>query len=461
MIFALENPTKINSCYGRKTLELNVTLRGRKGELMSEKKKSNSAKFKILAIAFGVAIPFVIALLLELISYLAIASIYPDDLLLFKHCLSSTSKKIYKQDHRGKILTRPEIPFKHLRGWGYTRKNTFWGLNIDKSGFISTNNRKDIVPKAKEANETRIVLIGGSSVAGTGATANDKTIASFLENKLQSDRKNNVRVINAGVGGYYSPLQYSYLAHELLPDYQPDLIIVLDGYNDARRSYMDETDYFGATFTRQEKDINKFLSGKYSALQLFLSKHPINEPKKYYTTFLLDLLANGSKIENPAVKFDIPLTKVMEMPIKGFSKDKINTQSYLYYRDLTIFAAQLTHTKIIYALQPSVVYKENLTEPEEALLAQLEYNARSGSDPYSDDSAILQIKGFFEIVRKSFQNTDEQIASEGVRLLDLSDLFKTDKEDVFYDYVHYTDLGNKKIADELAAEVQEFLPEQR
>ena len=71
----------------------------------------------------------------------------------------------------------------------------------------------------------RIVLLGGSTAFGTGLDNDSETFASQLEDLL------NVEVINAAVLGHGSGQELAYLLMNLV-DFQPDLVLTLDGWND-------------------------------------------------------------------------------------------------------------------------------------------------------------------------------------------------------------------------------------
>ncbi len=123
---------------------------------------------------------------------------------------------------------------------------------------------KEPVPQAKPPQELRIFLLGGSTAFGNYAPNNETTIGELLEQKLQTrvaeqrqfpqkfqppvlpffieqveaalnlppripDRT--YRVINSAVPGYTSKEELSLVSHEILR-FQPDYLIILDGYAD-------------------------------------------------------------------------------------------------------------------------------------------------------------------------------------------------------------------------------------
>ena len=116
----------------------------------------------------------------------------------------------------------------------------------------------------KPAGDVRVLLLGSSTAFGTLSSANEGTIARSLEMQLNQqvqDQKNNAkqfrpdvlpyfademekalklppkirpgqyRVINAAVPGYLTSNALSQLSSQLL-DYQPDVVVLIDGYSD-------------------------------------------------------------------------------------------------------------------------------------------------------------------------------------------------------------------------------------
>ena len=120
------------------------------------------------------------------------------------------------------------------------------------------------VAMKKPAGDVRVLLLGSSTAFGTLSSANEGTIGRSLEMQLNQqvqDQKNNAkqfrpdvlpyfademekalklppkirpgqyRVINAAVPGYLTSNALSQLSSQLL-DYQPDVVVLIDGYSD-------------------------------------------------------------------------------------------------------------------------------------------------------------------------------------------------------------------------------------
>lgn len=91
-----------------------------------------------------------------------------------------------------------------------------------------------LAPPRKEPRELRVVLTGGSGAQGWGASSNSAMLDRRLEARLSAALKGRrVRVINlamAGSGAYQNFIALNRYAHPL----EPDLLVAVIGYNDAR-----------------------------------------------------------------------------------------------------------------------------------------------------------------------------------------------------------------------------------
>jgi len=100
-------------------------------------------------------------------------------------------------------------------------------------GFNDTHQFDYTKPYHKAANE-RVVLFSGGSVAwGVGATSTQATIAGRMQHYLNTmQNKIKYTVINLGMGSYIAYQQYIALGLWGAP-FDPDWVVVMDGFNDA------------------------------------------------------------------------------------------------------------------------------------------------------------------------------------------------------------------------------------
>tara|TARA_B110000014_G_scaffold72129_1_gene49202 strand:- start:78 stop:2699 length:2622 start_codon:yes stop_codon:yes gene_type:complete len=110
---------------------------------------------------------------------------------------------------------------------------------IDNHGFRCNANNLDYennqelckFPKEKPSDVYRIFLIGGSTMFSSN-NDNAHTASAFLEKNISSTIKNKkIQVINAGISGAGSEQEVELVKNKIL-DFEPDLLVVYDGYND-------------------------------------------------------------------------------------------------------------------------------------------------------------------------------------------------------------------------------------
>tara|TARA_B100001105_G_scaffold190315_1_gene154521 strand:- start:849 stop:1919 length:1071 start_codon:yes stop_codon:yes gene_type:complete len=114
----------------------------------------------------------------------------------------------------------------------------FKTINVNSDGF-----RGD---KLQNNPDYRIFVIGGSTIFGAGSTSDYTTISGYLEKKISAQfPKYNIEIINAGIPKAYSFTESNLIKNKLL-EYNPDLLIIYDGWNDLttdHEHYFDSADY--------------------------------------------------------------------------------------------------------------------------------------------------------------------------------------------------------------------------
>ena len=102
-------------------------------------------------------------------------------------------------------------------------------ITINSMGF-----RGDEFSIEKSENIFRIFMLGGSTMFGHGATSDHTTIPGYTQQLLaQYDDGFEIEVINAGIQGADSFTEVELIENKLL-NYDPDMIIIYDGWNDLR-----------------------------------------------------------------------------------------------------------------------------------------------------------------------------------------------------------------------------------
>jgi len=116
-----------------------------------------------------------------------------------------------------------------------TKEDSLFSINSD--GF-----RGPEITQKKPENTYRIIVVGGSAIFGVGVF-NNETAPAFLQEMFdKEDLDFKVQVINAGIPGAGSEQETKYVKERLL-EFNPDLLLVYDGYND-----------FGSAFSERKSN---------------------------------------------------------------------------------------------------------------------------------------------------------------------------------------------------------------
>jgi len=119
-------------------------------------------------------------------------------------------------------------------------KPNFFHRDKKTGEIFSTNSlgfRGREIDEAGRKNKIRIVALGGSTTFGIGASGNDTTYPALLEKFLNKDKvsskfkKYDFEVINAGIPGALSGNLLRFFAEKVLP-LKPDALIIYSGWND-------------------------------------------------------------------------------------------------------------------------------------------------------------------------------------------------------------------------------------
>jgi len=297
-----------------------------------------------------------------------------------------------------------------------TKKNEGY-LHVNSESF-----RYDEMTVAKPTGVYRIFLVGGSTVYDK-TRSYDQSISKVVENQLRKHyHTDKIQVINAGYERYTS--EHSLILYETkIQDYQPDLIVYWQGFNDMYYSCIPDIPGFSPIKT-YKNDYSHF----YEVLD--------NVVNGYFNYYLHSLVVDR-------------LTKAFTQNFYADLRNRIpKPKSQVTYRDITnwpsldayirntsdmVKLAKSDNVKIIIGNQPNH-YNSN---PKNYGLMQ--YYCRNGN-VYASPKSINKGMALFNKASKDIANKND------VPFVDLeSQLPKTDQ--YFTDDVHYTDAGDKKVAD--------------
>lgn len=233
--------------------------RGRRG---SSYRRSRRRKKKVSPWTIAAAIP--LALIgLEILARMGSgyfekveAQLSPEAIAHTLKFVDEDQKEFQGLDNRGKLLATESLS----TAYGLVGEQNSEFFSINEQGFRDD----EPLPLAKPQGEIRVFVLGNSAAFGRGVNGNEQTMAhrleALLKDRVQRQRatpnnyrpdifpffapsrepllempakikEGNYRVINVAVPGYSSGNELAQFALEILP-YKPDLVIVLNGYED-------------------------------------------------------------------------------------------------------------------------------------------------------------------------------------------------------------------------------------
>lgn len=272
-------------------------------------------------------------------------------------------------------------------------------ININSFGF-----RGEEISLDKPSEEYRIIVVGGSTAFGLGSTNDKTTIPSFLEDKLRT-LKNNVKinVINAGIIAATSADEVYYIKTELI-DFEPDLFIIFDGYNDSFNVKIKDHE-LGDTFEMFENrnDFEKFV-------------------KKYFKIFA-----------TPNVIFTQTHDYMQYLYLTDDIK-KRNTEAWVNrWNDL----CKTKDFEVMVILQPMLGTSDRILSDSE--------------EKYFGHYKSQKILELWNDLKNSFHRITE------CNTVYLGDAFDGFNDEVYFSPVHTTDFGNKIIAEKIAEKVLPYI----
>jgi len=172
--------------------------------------------------------------------------------------------------------------FKSFLDWHEPDPDLLWRFkaNIDNP-LIKTNSAHligDEIPRHKDPDKYRILLLGDSSPVGIGLNSCEKTFGELLRKSLEINLTDytSVELVNATVSGYTSEqIKHFMILHGW--QYRPDLVILYCGNNDASLSgYFSDRELLEASRYRRLRRIMSH-SSLYQTMRGLLSKFLKND----------------------------------------------------------------------------------------------------------------------------------------------------------------------------------------
>lgn len=299
-----------------------------------------------------------------------------------------------------------------------TSSSTMLTVPNQKTNFFNINSDGIRGPEIEEKNDDayRIILLGGSTAFGFVTTSDKYTIPGTLQTIFLQNNFDNVEVINGGIGGSSSIGELYYLKNYLLK-FQPDMIIMYDGWNDV-----DVRNSFFSDLTLEEFSLNTWeennLGKKKNTLKIGKFLNSIG----YRTGLnLAKFIYNSINIDNKSTSYT--------METKSSALENISTHMTRNWRDVCKLGLENDFETVL-LLQPMLTTGDRILPPDE------EYILSSFSEKQKKDLALMK--------NLSFQ-TDELFPC--VHFFDIRDTFDGyDETLIYFDGGHMFDNGNAKVA---------------
>ena len=318
-------------------------------------------------------------------------------------------KTIYYDIHRKESRYLPFL------GWIGEPNTNLATIKTNELGFRD----KPLLPR--KDNEYRILILGGSTAWGMGASSNEKTVASTLESQLNSSSRNySYRVMNGAYPGWQSRQELIALM-EFYDEFDPDLIIAVTGWN----------------------DINVLTSGEDANMQMrvesgMLAKAVKETLQPMSTMYAIRKFAGSLGIWRLVIHFreKMHLASPPSVKLVYDAESSGRIIPGIVDRYLTMANFSKRHgAKLMLAIQPDIYTTGKTLTQEEG----------SVSDRYT--SEFVNIENAYPKYRADFlHELRAQFTGDEVAVLDLGGVFDAVSDPVFIDHCHFNDTGYKHIA---------------
>jgi hypothetical protein len=382
--------------------------------------------------------------------------------------------KFLDQDHRpydglpnqGRLVVERSL----LMGYklAENQQTNFWRIN--EQGFRADQS----VSQSKPKGEVRIFVLGGSTAFGQMSSNNQTTFASKLETRLNQQvtkqkqtpekfrpdvlpyyqdeltkaltlplriQDGKYRVINAAIPGYASSNELARLSLQVLA-YQPDIIVVLDGYTDLMLPSTEEGADIPHVTNFLENAPGHFYTYLTQGIQSWIGQSYLVKGAQYW---LLRPQESPNQLSLVAAEPNIPLAQRLAATNSPELKQRISR-----YRNNLQQMARLTSAAkvpLIVAIQPEITSRNQKRSPiksEQDILTQL------------GPSYIQRVTTGYTGLEQATKQVQQQYP-KNVTALSFYDLYADFPGRAFQDVIHLTDEANTVLANQLYPVVTRLL----
>ena len=294
-----------------------------------------------------------------------------------------------------------------------------------KSNFYNINSDGIRGPEINEKNDSvyRIIMLGGSTLFGDVTSSDDYTIPGTLETLFLQNNFGDVEVINGGIGGASSIGELYYLKNYLLK-FQPDMIIMYDGWNDVnyRNKYFSDMTLEEFSSSTWEEN-TRFKDEKEDTLKIGKFLNSI----EYRTG--LNMVKFFYNLINPESKSTEDTTEIRSAEEKNDQVAHISGYMTRNWKDVCKLGLE-NDFKTVLLLQPMLTTGDRIIHAgEEQILFSI-------SEKQKED---------LEYIRNLSIQTDDLFPCE--HFFDIRDTFDGyDETLIYFDHGHMFDDGNTIVA---------------
>ena len=268
------------------------------------------------------------------------------------------------------------------------------------------------VETPKPAGRLRVVVMGGSVAWGLGSTADERTVAGWLQAELRQRLPGrDLEVVNAGQPGFVSG-QELLLFHRAVAALSPDLVLLFDGYNDVEADLTNPVSDWPQNAAQLRTRYEDFLRSGRLGADLF---------RLFQESRLLELAQRRLR----ALPSARPWTPTVAPAATAGS----------YARNAAALARLAAPAPVWVALQPVVATTGKPLAPEEQrLLARREQ----------------AVAGYTERVRACYRGMAGAAAAAGLRVIPLESALGREPVLLFADECHFGDEAARRAAQAVA-----------
>lgn len=303
-------------------------------------------------------------------------------------------------------------------------------LATDVNGFVHNGYDR---PFSADAGKRLIFVLGGSTVYGMGASSNATTFPAQLEKKLEARHPGCCRVVNAGITAFFTYEQLGLVEGRLSQELSPDLVLALDGRNDAlyASAYTDWKPNWSPAYDETAASVNASMRpSPVGALAAWL---PLHSSLAHYLFWFVIRPA----LDKRKAGFQLARTRKEAAPSGVLAR-----AAEAYVTNHEVARLRLARRGVPYYafLQPTLApsLRRVSREDEQAYMKQF-----FGDFHLTPETYYGGLDGFYEAARKRGKSLPW--------FVDLSRVFEKDEPRIYVDSCHYTDLADGVLAGKVAA----------